>query len=314
MLFTLSPQRKRRLAVATGCGGEIGTDYCGDPTEEAIVVDGSPARAYPVRILSYHEIVNDIVSDVERSDRPIAVTWCPICASGVVYDRRVGGRTLTFGTSGKLTDDALVLYDRETGSEWKQPLGSAIAGRVEGHELTVVPASFASVEAFRSEHPDGLVLQPVHGGDDPAAAYDMAGYDRYDGAAGFGLREMRGEGPERTWDRADIDAKTTVLGLVRDDGAVGFPVPVVRDAGGVVTATVGGQRVVVLVDDGVHAFADPGFELAFESGTLRGDGTAWDPATGRSEDGRRLDRVPARRLYAFAWQDDHGPDSFYGLG
>ncbi len=302
-----------RDAIPSVDDPSVGTDYFGDPSDEAIVVDGSPARAYPVRILSYHEIVNDVLRDPDGSDRPIAVTWCPICASAVVYDRRIDGRTLTFGTSGKLADDALVMYDRETESEWKQPLGSAIDGPLEGQQLTVVPASVASIEAFRRDHPDGRVLQPVHGGEDPAAAYDMAGYDRYDEAAGFGLREMRGQGPERTWDRTDIDAKTTVLGIVRGDEAVGVPVPAVRDAGGVVTETVGGQRVVVVADEGIHAFADPGFELAVEDGRLRGDGTIWNPTTGRSEDGRRLERVPARRLYAFAWQDDHGSDSVYGL-
>lgn len=94
----------------------FGSDYFGDPADEVIVVDGDPPRAYPVRILSYHEIVNDSVDG-----RPIAVTWCPICWSSAVYDRSVDGRTLTFGMSGKLADDALVIYDRETDSEWKQP-------------------------------------------------------------------------------------------------------------------------------------------------------------------------------------------------
>lgn len=124
---------------------------------------------------------------------------------------------------------------------------------------------------------------------------------------------MRGDSPERTWDRADIGAKTTLLGLVRGDEAVGFPVPVVRESGGVVTGTIGGQDVVVVAAEGIHAEADPGFELALDGSEVRGDGTAWDPATGRSDDGRRLDRMPARRLYAFAWQDHHGPDSVYGL-
>jgi hypothetical protein len=279
-----------------------------------------------VRILSYHEIVNDVVPDSDSlhsepgsagdlpdDSRPIAVTWCPICASAVVYDRRVDRRVLTFGTSGKLADDALVMYDRETESEWKQPLGTAIGGPLEGSELRVVPASFTSFESFRERFPDGLVLQPVHGEGD-GAVYDMAGYERYDEAAGFGLREMRGEGPERSWGRTDLDAKTIVLGFVRDDEAIGYPVPEVRDAGGVITDTVGGLAIVVVATDrGIHAYENPGFEFEFDHGSLIADGTAWDPETGQSTDGRQLHRVSARRLYAFAWQDDHGPDSFYGL-
>jgi hypothetical protein len=302
------------------------TDYFGDEKDEVIVVETTPAKAYPVRILSYHEIVNDVVQESDRlnsergspddstdDSRPIAVTWCPICASAVVYDRRVDGRVLTFGTSGKLADDALVMYDRETGSEWKQPIGTAIGGPLEGSELRVVPASLTSFESFRERFPDGVVLQPVRGEGD-GAAYDMTGYERYDEAAGFGLQEMRGEGPERSWDRTDIDAKTTVLGIVHDEEAVGYPVPEVRDAGGMITDTVGGLPIVVVTTDrGIHAYENPGFEFEVDSGSLSADGTTWEPETGKSMDGRHLNRVPSRRLYAFAWQDDHGPDSFYGL-
>jgi len=303
------------------------TDYFGDTDDEAVVVDADPPRAYPIRILSYHEIVNDVLGDpgaagedIEEGPLPIAVTWCPICASAVVYDRRVDGRTLTFGTSGKLADDALVMYDRETGSEWKQPLGTAIDGSLEGRELRVVPAAVTSIAAFRSAHTDGVVLQPVHGGDgdprgrSPRETYEMTPYDRYDADPEFGLRAMRGEGPKRSWDREDIDAKTTVLGVVHGDDAVGYPAPVVEANGGVVVDTVGGLSVMVVGSGSeLHAFEDPGYDFELRDGTLAGDGTVWDLATGRSDDGRRLARVPARRLYAFAWQDDHGPGSFHGL-
>jgi hypothetical protein len=288
----------------------FGADYFGDPSDEVIVVDASPPRAYPIRILSSHEIVNDVLDPADGEGRPIAVTWCPICASAVVYDRRGGGRRLTFGTSGKLADDALVMYDRETESEWKQPLGESIVGPLVGQSLSVVPASVTTYESFRGTSPDGVVLQPVRA----AAAYDMTGYDRYDAAPGFGLREMRGEGPERTWDRADIGAKTTVLGVVVGSDAVGYPLPEVDDAGGVVADTVGGQDIVVVVaSDTMQAFEDPVFDLNRRDGVLSGDGTAWDPASGHGAGGRRLEVVPSRRLYAFAWQDDHGPGSFYGL-
>jgi len=295
----------------------FGPAYFGAPDDEVVVVDADPPRAYPVRILSHHEVVNDRTEDASGDDRPIAVTWCPICASGVVFDRRVDGRTLTFGTSGKLADDALVLYDRETESEWKQPLGRAIAGPLEGTDLEVLPAALVTWRRFRDEHPDGVVLQPVYGtgpGESAAVAYDTGGYDRYDAADGFGLREMRGEGPERTWERADIDAKTPVLGVVRGDAARAYPRPVVEREGGVVRDTVGDRSVVVVGDGGrLHAFVDPGHDLRLADGELRGDGTTWSVATGEGRDGRRLERVPARRLYAFAWQDDHGPDRFYGL-
>ena len=80
------------------------------------------------------------------------------------------------------------------------------------------------------------------------------------------------------------------------------------------TDTVGGLAIVVVSsDEEVHAFQNPGYEFKLLDGTLYGDGVTWKLATGQSSDGRLLTRVPSRRLYAFAWQDDHGPESFYGL-
>lgn len=103
--------------------------------------------------------------------------------------------------------------------------------------------------------------------------YDMAPYDRYDDAEGFGLREMRGEGTERIWIRTDIDAKTAVLGIVQGDAAVGYPVPVVETASGVVTDRVGGRDLVVTtLGAGIWAFADPDLGVEARNGMLSGDG------------------------------------------
>lgn len=311
----------------------FGTEYFGDDDDGVIVVEDEPPRAYPIRILSYHEIVNDhLESDFQirttsdsagqasQNRRAIAVTWCPICASGVVYDRTVDGQMLTFGTSGKLADDALVMYDRETGSEWKQPLGRAISGPLEGTELTALPASVMSWEMYRTDHPDGVVLQPVHGGPSdprggsPRAAYDMSGYDRYDESDDFGLRAMRGEGKERTWSQEDIDAKTEVIGVVHENESVGYPKPVIESEGGLVRDTVDGLNILVVSSGhSLDVFENPGYDFEVDGETLVADGASWDRATGRSNDGRELRRIPSRRLYAFAWQDDHGVDSFYGL-
>ena len=292
----------------------FGSSYFGEPDDEVIVVesDNGAARAYPIRILSYHEIVNDTVDG-----RPVAVTWCPICWSAVVYDRRLDGRTLTFGVSGKLADDALVLYDRETETEWQQSTGEAIAGELDGARLDVLPAATLRWARFREQYPDGVVLQPAKGSaesDDSTLrnSYDMAPYDRYAASDQFGLYGMRGAGQPRSWDRTDLDAKTIVLGVERGGEALGYPLPRVESAGGVVTDTVGGDSlVVVAVDDGIHAFDDPGFAFEVRDDSLCADGAAWDVATGESDDGRRLDRIPSRRLFAFAWQDANGPDSFY---
>jgi len=296
----------------------FGEEYFGDPGDEVLIVEPGdeafPARAYPIRILNYHEVVNDAVPTADGDADSIAVTWCPICGSGVVYEAIVDDRRLTFGVSGKLADDDLVLYDRETDSEWKQSTGECIAGELAGERLRVRPGPMTTYAAFREAHPDGTVLQPKSEGSAAANGYDPTGYEAYEGREAFGLRGMRGEGPEREWDRDDLDPKTVVLGVTpAGGGALGFPLPVVERAGGVVEATVGGTDVVVVAtDDGLHAFEQPGFELRVEDGTVSGDGATWTPTTGESTDGRRLRRVETRRLYAFAWQDDHGPRSFYG--
>ena len=119
------------------------------------VAIGDDIRAYPLRILTWHEIVNDVVGGV-----PIAVTFCPLCNAAVVFDRRVDGRTLEFGTTGKLRNSDLVMYDRETESWWQQFLGEAIVGAMTGKRLKFLPARIESYARFRDRAPDGKVLVP----------------------------------------------------------------------------------------------------------------------------------------------------------
>jgi hypothetical protein len=292
----------------------FGEEFVGHADDEVLVLDGERPKAYPLRILNFHEIVNDVVGG-----DPVAVTWCPLCASAVVYERTVDGRVLTFGVSGKLADDDLVMYDRETESEWKQSLGECIAGEFEGTELTVRPAGIVTWETFREEYPDGVVLQPANAAseaasdDDEPAPVDYMDdpYEEYFTGEGFGLDAHRESGG-RSWDRDDLGPKTVVLGIEHGGDAVGYPEPRVREAGGVVTDSVGGQAVVVVVsEDGINAFEDPGYEFEMTDGELNADETTWDPATGRSDDGRALTRVASRRLFAFTWQDDHGRTAFY---
>jgi len=289
----------------------FGPEYFGVEDDEVLVVDGDLPRAYPIRILSYHEIVNDVVGD-----RPIAVTWCPICWSVAVYDRRLNGQSLTFGTSGKLADDVLVMYDRETETEWQQSTGAAIAGELQGKRLSMLDSSLLTWEGFQKQYPDGEVLQPPRGAESAGQTikerYDMAPYERYSESDEFGLYGMRGEGPRRTWNRQDIDAKTEVVGIEIGDEALGFPLHRIAARGGLVTATVGGRDIVVVeTTESATAFVQPGFDLEHRDGQLYGDGAVWNPVTGASDDGRQLERLPTRQLFAFAWQDAHGPDYFY---
>lgn len=146
-----------------------------DPTEPVIAVelgDATP-RAYPLRYLTWHEIVNDEVAGL-----PIAVTFCPLCNSAITFDRRVGGAVLNFGVSGLLRNSDMVMFDRETESWWQQAIGRGIVGHHMGTELDILPTWMESWQAFRARNPQGLVMdEPGHRrpyGSNPYVGYDSA--------------------------------------------------------------------------------------------------------------------------------------------
>ncbi|MCC1493392.1 DUF3179 domain-containing protein [Cognatishimia sp. F0-27] len=118
-----------------------------------VKIGDARARAYPIRYLTWHEIVNDTVGGV-----PVAVTFCPLCNSALTFDRRAAGRVLSFGVSGKLRNSDMIMYDRETQSWWQQAIGEAIVGELTGTELTLMASWMESWDQFKAAHPDGLVM------------------------------------------------------------------------------------------------------------------------------------------------------------
>ncbi len=130
-------------------------------------------RAYPLRYLTWHEIVNDTVGGV-----PVAVTFCPLCNSAITFDRRVADRVLEFGVTGKLRHSDMVMYDRQTESWWQQAEGVGIVGAMTGVKLTQIPTWTESWAAFTDRHPQGQVMaQPDHRRDygrNPYSGYDSA--------------------------------------------------------------------------------------------------------------------------------------------
>jgi hypothetical protein len=134
------------------------------------IVIGGEARAYPLRVLIWHEIANDTLAGV-----PVAVTYCPLCNTAIVFDRRVAGRVLDFGTTGRLRNSDLLMYDRQTESWWQQFLGQAIIGELTGTLLDMIPARLESFADFRARAPDGSVLVGDH-----ARRYGYTPYDGYD--------------------------------------------------------------------------------------------------------------------------------------
>ncbi|MGB1235802.1 MAG: DUF3179 domain-containing protein [Planktomarina sp.] len=115
--------------------------------------EGQVPRTYPIRYLTWHEIVNDVVGGV-----PVAVTFCPLCNSGMTFDRRVDGQVLTFGVSGKLRNSDMIMYDAETQSWWQQAIGTGIVGHHNGTELTQLPTWMESWAEFKTRNPQGLVM------------------------------------------------------------------------------------------------------------------------------------------------------------
>ena len=120
----------------------------GDDLVVGTLVDGH-AHAYPLDLLSFHEVVND---------GPLAVTWCPLCRTALAFARAVDGRRLTFGISGLLLHSNQVLYDRESGSLWSQLAGRAISGRYLGTRLRSLPLAQVTWGEWLHAHPDTLVL------------------------------------------------------------------------------------------------------------------------------------------------------------
>jgi hypothetical protein len=134
------------------------------------------ARAYPLRVLMWHEIVNDSVGGT-----PVAVTYCPLCNAALVFDRRTDGRELDFGTTGLLRNSDLIMWDRQTESWWQQFTGEAIVGAYTGAALKLLPSRVIPFSEFRARWPGGAVLVP----NDPSLrAYGNNPYFEYEDRAG----------------------------------------------------------------------------------------------------------------------------------
>lgn len=119
----------------------------------AVEIGAAQPRAYPIRYLIWHEIVNDVVGGV-----PVAVTFCPLCNSAMSFDRRTSSGTLTFGVSGKLRNSDMIMFDRETQSWWQQAIGKAVVGMMNGTELKTLPTWVESWADFKARNPEGLVM------------------------------------------------------------------------------------------------------------------------------------------------------------
>jgi hypothetical protein len=189
-------------------------------TEPVIALSiGDDARAYPLRVLIWHEIANDTVGGTT-----VVVTYCPLCNAALVFDRLVDGRVLDFGTTGKLRHSDLVMYDRQTQSWWQQFTGDAIVGAMTGRRLRLVPSRLESFDRFRQRFPEGQVLIPSNPnarnyGRNPYVGYDATGQRPflYNGSLPEGIEPMERVVAVET---APGRHEAWALALLRRQGAV----------------------------------------------------------------------------------------------
>jgi hypothetical protein len=201
------------------------------------------ARAYPLQILVWHEIVNDVVGGV-----PVAVTFCPLCNTAIAFDRRVEGRTLSFGTTGNLRNSDLVMYDRQTESWWQQFGGEGVVGRYAGTRLRELPARIVAWRSFRAQHPDGLVLSRQTGYSRPYGQNPYAGYDDVSSPPFFPTAHS---GDRR------LAPKERVVYVERDGSAVAIPFSTLAKKRHL-ELTLAGRRFQVRWQRGVNSALDTG--------------------------------------------------------
>lgn len=211
------------------------------PAEPVIYVErAGDARAYPLQILIWHEIVNDVVGTT-----PATVTFCPLCNTSITFDRRLEGKVYDFGTTGKLHKSALVMYDRQTESWWWQVSGEGIIGDLTGRRLIVLPSQIVSWETFRRLHPAGKVLSKDTG---HSRAYGRNPYVGYDDINSSPFLYTGGRDP-----RLKPMERVVTVSMGGDD--VAYPFSVLERAG-VVHDTVAGTPIVIFFQKGTASALD----------------------------------------------------------
>jgi hypothetical protein len=275
---------------------EAATYLTGDELVFGVEINGD-ARAYPLRILDWHEMFNDVVGGV-----PVTLAYCTLCGSGILYDARVPGRAepFVFGSSGFLYRSNKLMYDQATKSLWNQFTGRPVVGPLTGSgiELEVLPVTIASWRDWRAAHPETRVLSLETGFDrdyTPGQPY----------GAYFASEELMF--PALVPDRR-LPPKAYVFALRADGHRRAWPLeafanrPVINDRVG--------ELDVVLVGDAptrtVRAYRSAGqaFEPGADALTVRANGEDWrvEESGLVAPDGRRLERLPGHIAYWFAWQ------------
>ncbi len=197
-------------------------------------------RAYPLQVLMWHEVVNDVVGGV-----PVTVTFCPLCNSAIVFERTVNGMVLDFGTSGNLRNSDLVMWDRQTESWWQQLTGEAIVGVMAGTKLNFLPAPIVSWQDFKTHQPGGTVLSKDTGFARRYGENPYVGYDRADNPPFLYTGDLDGR----------LQPKERVAAISVDGVDAAFPFSVLAQEGAV-NYSVNGVDVAVFFKSGTSSALD----------------------------------------------------------
>ncbi|MCH7480492.1 MAG: DUF3179 domain-containing protein [Chloroflexi bacterium] len=214
-----------------------------DDVEPVILVQvGDDARAYPIQILIWHEIVNDVIDGM-----PVAITFCPLCNTAIAFDATLDGQVLDFGTTGRLRYSNLLMYDRPTETWWTQATGEAVVGVLTGKQLNFLPAPIISWKDFKTGHPDGLVLSRDTGSPRSYGNNPYSGYDD------INLSPFLFRGPETP---GVLPAMARVFTVNMNSDLVAYPYELLQSVS-VINDDVGGHQVVVFWDEGTASPFSP---------------------------------------------------------
>jgi hypothetical protein len=214
-------------------------EWLSDESPVVVVEVNDAARAYPLAILTWHEIVN-----TDLGGEPITVTFCPLCNSALVFDRTVDGEVLDFGVSGNLRNSDLIMFDRQTDSWWQQFTGEGIVGTYTGTTLELIPSQVVGFAQFVEAFPDAEVLSRETGA---SRSYGRNPYAGYDGVETPFLFE--GDIDER------LPATSRVLAGVIAGEPMAYPFPALQDEI-VINDTVGERNVVAIWQPGSRSALD----------------------------------------------------------
>lgn len=213
------------------------------------VVSGRESRAYPLAILNYHEIINDRIGEL-----PLAVTYCPLCDSAVVFDRRTPLGEREFGVSGLLYNSNVLMYDRsDTESLWSQVKGEGVSGPGARMKLTVLPMELTTWAAWQNRNPNTTVVSSETG---HRRNYQGSPYTRY-------FKQPNLMFPVKPISNA-LPLKESVLGVWDDANAMAIPISAFEGKSKQIEKSLGSRKFTVAFDADDQTIrvvkADPGFQ------------------------------------------------------